>query len=458
MGKIIYLEGSRAVGKTTLLKNLKQKYPNLVIIDGFARKDFSFDLNNYNDFLLNEKLYLECDIAEYNVLRNNNRTVIWVKGPYTDVYFTQTFPKTIKKDWNIYSIFRDKIEAIKKCFPDEIVYLDASEKTIYERYLNDNNKRETMSEWMKWLPDFRKFYINDCNAKVIKTDNLSPEEVQDEFERRVLNNDIGITSKIVERNGITYPELKEIGFSFIDYNIKANFTIEQLNNDFHTICNSGLFINQVHLPYISKEGILDTKEKYDEYIESCKRGLIFCMENCISFAVLHPVTFEKWMKDYGILNRYEANLFYIKELLSMTKNSSCYLAIENLPCQEFSSPIEFKKLFTDINTNNIGLCFDSGHAIINNYNYSDFRDSLGDKIKVLHLNSNDGETDLHLSIEEGIVDVKQLKENIILGSDTLLSSEIKCPSNMPKHLLIKKLTKELYILKDVYNDSITRGE
>ena len=454
MGRIIYLEGSRAVGKTTLLKKLKQKFPNLVIIDGFARKDFSFDLKQLDDFILNEKLYLACDIAEYNELRNNNRTVIWVKGPYTDVYFTRTFPKTINKDWNISTLLKKELELIENCTPDEIVYLDASEKTILDRYSKDSNKRATMTEWMKWLPEFRNHYLNKRCAKIIKTDNLSPEEVMLEFERRFLKNNIGISSKLIERNHLSFVDIKKIGYSFIDYNIERTFSEEKMNNDFYSICNSGLYINQAHLPYVSTPGILNTKEKYDEYISSCQNTLEFCVKKNIPYAVLHPLTFEKWMTNFGLNSRYEANIFYINKLLTTIKNTKCILAIENLPCLEFSSPTEFMKLFSDLNSSNIGFCFDSGHAAINNFSYKDFSCILDKKICVFHLNSNDGKNDSHLSIGTGKVNVEELKKSIVLYDGLYLCSEIKLPANMNKDLLEKELENEFKILEGIYNDSI----
>ena len=181
MSRIIYLEGSRAVGKTTLLKALKEHFPNLVVIDGYARKEFMFDTTLYDEFVINEKLYLSCAVAQYNVFKTLNRDVIIVKGPYTDAFYAETMLD------NQFSDIKDGqlskyIDEAYKCKPDMIIYLDASKDTVEKRCRNDSHIRKTMDIFMeKWIDNFSSFFKNKPCTKVINTDDLTAEEVFDKF-------------------------------------------------------------------------------------------------------------------------------------------------------------------------------------------------------------------------------------------------------------------------------------
>lgn len=185
MGIIIYLEGSRAVGKTTLLKNLVKKNPDYVVIDGFSRKEYLFDTNSFEGFVINEKLYLAGAIAQYKVLKNSDTVSVIVKGPYTDVFYAEKVLKEKYSNEMIDEELRRLIEMTKLCKPDEIIYLDAETETILSRAESDEKERKTMSEFMeKWLVDFRNYYISK-NAVVIRTDGKSHEEVYSLFMEKI---------------------------------------------------------------------------------------------------------------------------------------------------------------------------------------------------------------------------------------------------------------------------------
>ena len=145
MNKIIYLEGSRAVGKSTLLKNIKSKYPEFVIIDGSARKEYSFNHSILNEYIINEKLYLACNIAQYKVVKELDTTIIIVKGPYTDAFYAKRFGEMqFGASFLENNDLINYIEEALNCSPDLIVYLDAAKETIMQRYLNDTKKRSSM--------------------------------------------------------------------------------------------------------------------------------------------------------------------------------------------------------------------------------------------------------------------------------------------------------------------------
>ena len=188
MGKIFYLEGSRAVGKTTLLRNIRRNAPNFIVIDGYARKEFMFDTTKLDEFIINEKLYLACDLVQYDILKNEDSPVVIVKGPYTDVYYAEryiqkVFPAQDIKKTSLYPY----IERVKKyCTPDGIIYLDAPVEIIKKRCAGDSHFRKTMDEFLKnWLEDFERYFKSFSLTKVLDTSDKDEMVVYREFMKMI---------------------------------------------------------------------------------------------------------------------------------------------------------------------------------------------------------------------------------------------------------------------------------
>lgn len=188
MSKIIYLEGSRAVGKTTLLKNIKRRGLNINVIDGYARKEFMFDTTRFQEFILNEKLYFACDLAQYDVLKEEDSPTIIVKGPYTDVYYAErymekVFPMKQIQETELYPYIKNIKE---HCVPDGIIYLDASLETIQKRYASDDHRRRTMDEFLNnWLDDFAHYFKSNPLTKIIDTNEKDEQMVYYDFMKMI---------------------------------------------------------------------------------------------------------------------------------------------------------------------------------------------------------------------------------------------------------------------------------
>lgn len=187
MNRIIYLEGSRAVGKTTLLQNVKKQHPEYIVIDGSARKEYSFDNTNLDEYIINEKLYLACNVAQYEVLRSVDTTVIIVKGPYTDAFYAERFGKMQFGDAFLErEEINEYLATAKKCEPDMIIYLDACEEEILSRYKSDAKVRSSMKQFMNdWLIPFEQFYKENRKTRIIDTNGKTADEVCFEFMRLI---------------------------------------------------------------------------------------------------------------------------------------------------------------------------------------------------------------------------------------------------------------------------------
>lgn len=186
MNKIIYLEGSRAVGKSTLLSNIKKHHPEVVVIDGAARKEFMFDNSILNEFIINEKLYLACAVAQYKVLKTLDTIAVIVKGPFTDAFYAETYGERVFGEQFLCNNLNEYIDMAKQCEPDMIVYLDAPKSVIYERFSLDTKRRTSMNTFLEeWLDDFDKYYKSNPKTVIIDTTNKEPDDVYKEFYRLV---------------------------------------------------------------------------------------------------------------------------------------------------------------------------------------------------------------------------------------------------------------------------------
>ena len=102
----------------------------------------------------------------------------------------------------------------------------------------------------------------------------------------------------------------------------------------------------------------------------------------------------------------ESNTIYWDNLCSEYKNVNIYL--ENMfdDTPELLSRVAKNLTFTK----NFGVCLDIAHAFLSKIPLSEWIQSLEGHIKHIHINDNDGEEDLHLSIGSGKMDWSVLKD------------------------------------------------
>ena len=156
-----------------------------MVIDGSARKEFMFDSTIFEDFIINEKLYLASNIVQYEVLKTLDTTIVITKGPYTDAFYAEKFGQMqFGKKFLLCDELDLYLEKAKACEPDLIVYLDASREEIISRYKKDEKRRSSMKEFLNnWLDSFEYFYKSNNKTIVIDTNNIDSESVYKEFVR-----------------------------------------------------------------------------------------------------------------------------------------------------------------------------------------------------------------------------------------------------------------------------------
>ncbi len=98
-------------------------------------------------------------------------------------------------------------------------------------------------------------------------------------------------------------------------------------------------------------------------------------------------------------------------LLPPAREAGITLAVENTydPAQYCAKDF-FNALFNAYDEEEVGLCYDSGHALMTNE--EDLLECFGDRLVAVHLHDNDGINDLHLPPGQGLADWQFLRYRI----------------------------------------------
>lgn len=181
---ILSLQGCMAVGKTTAVKYLQEHAPyvnisyeiNTDIVDEVKRR--GLDKNKYEDYLEIQKLWLNKEVTRYHKAKNFPCNIMDF-GAEEIEFYTLNYPKTIEQDWEIENALHEELEAVRKCMPTRILFLDASNETLLRHKENDPTRsRNFFEHHLKYLlPLKRAWFIGRENVDVLNVDNLDADEV-----------------------------------------------------------------------------------------------------------------------------------------------------------------------------------------------------------------------------------------------------------------------------------------
>ncbi|ANP82426.1 ATP-binding protein [Bacillus sp. B25(2016b)] len=163
---VISLQGPMASGKTTLAKRLEKRGFRVIYENPYPivekRKKLNLDMNSKVGFIMNQKMFMEAKIKEFQNVKNS--VVIFDRGPEDIEFFTLFYPTIIGEEWDIETELKDELYKLRECRSDAIFYLDVTKKNVYARKNNDDRTRnrstfeeqfklvETEKDWYKQFP------------------------------------------------------------------------------------------------------------------------------------------------------------------------------------------------------------------------------------------------------------------------------------------------------------------
>ena len=198
-------------------------------------------------------------------------------------------------------------------------------------------------------------------------------------------------------NGFKHIELD--GPVFENLNRKLEINKNDINLSFHAPLELALAIK---LPEIRKANI-------DYY----KKLIDFAQEYGSEWITLHlgPYLAYCFSKEQAL----DSLILSLSELVKYAEEKKIILAIENFrnsrkdPYPYFqlgTDIVEFEKIFSEINSDSLKMCFDIGHANITG-NLFDYIKKFKDKIHLIHVHDNFGERDEHLVCGKGNINWKK---------------------------------------------------
>lgn len=136
-------------------------------------------------------------------------------------------------------------------------------------------------------------------------------------------------------------------------------------------------------------------------IADTERCLVWCGRLELPWMVMHPGTLPGGWDKAHRQRIFEANLAFFRRFLPLMEEHRVGIAIENTSDafngRAFgSTPDDLCELCDALDHELVGLCWDTGHALLQKLPQREAIGSLGQRLKVLHVQDNDGRADHHL--------------------------------------------------------------
>lgn len=181
---ILSLQGCMAVGKTTAVQYLREHAPyvniscetNTHIVEEVKRR--KLDKNVYEDYLEIQRLWINNEVVRYHKTKEFACSIMDF-GAEEIEFYTLNYPKSIGKNWDIENALKKELEQVRKCMPQRVLFLDASDEVLLRHKENDlTRSRNFFEHYLKYLlPLKRNWFIGRENVDVLNVDDLSAEEV-----------------------------------------------------------------------------------------------------------------------------------------------------------------------------------------------------------------------------------------------------------------------------------------
>lgn len=212
-----------------------------------------------------------------------------------------------------------------------------------------------------------------------------------------MNISIGL-SKLID-----FKKMREIGFDGVDLYLPLEATetdsfFDDYMLKYKEIADAGLAVSQTHLPYWPSHYPPIGNGEYQDFEDKMLPSFIKSIEltkkmNCKT-AVIH-LYFEADRE-----RSQKGNIQLISKLLPVLEANDVVLAIENIYALNYSdghlSNAEDLLFYTKhFNNPHVGICLDTGHAVIRGENPLDMLKSVADDLAALHIHTTTPGMDLH---------------------------------------------------------------
>ncbi|MFO7890025.1 MAG: sugar phosphate isomerase/epimerase [bacterium] len=173
------------------------------------------------------------------------------------------------------------------------------------------------------------------------------------------------------------------------------------------IDHSGILVKAIHMPMNGVD--ISHPEEYDRVksIREVEKAVLVAHRLGAGLVVVHPGGMCNNFSDRG--KRLSHSINSLREIVEFSQQWNVKLAIENTPPGRLGDQWEeIHKIITEIISEYIGICFDTGHYILNKKNIGKVKLNLEKEpinwqknLFHIHIHDNDRKQDLHLLPGEG---------------------------------------------------------
>ena len=152
----------------------------------------------------------------------------------------------------------------------------------------------------------------------------------------------------------------------------------------------------------------------------------------VDFAVLHPNTTTLPQESFDRAAQYDSVMSHLAPFIEHGNRVGVNIVVENMRVVHGSAPVhrycqEPDELCDIADALGIGVCWDFGHAHISGVKQSEGLAYVGKRLKVLHVNDNFADDDIHLLPFTGTLDWKDAMHGLSLAEfDGLFNYELSC--------------------------------
>ena len=210
----------------------------------------------------------------------------------------------------------------------------------------------------------------------------------------------------------TIDAIKEAGFKdvFVQWYNNNDWNPSQ-EEQLKYVREQNLNVIFAHLGYQNMNDLWLDNEAGNRLVDRYKNDIRICKENNIPMVIMH-LTSKKEAPKYN-----ELGIKRLQEIVDFAKSLDVKVAFENTKIKGY---IDY--VIENIDNDNVGICFDSGHYHVHFKDELDFP-KFKNRIIAVHLHDNDQSSDQHLIPFDGTLDwektIKHLKENNYDGPITM---------------------------------------
>lgn len=207
---------------------------------------------------------------------------------------------------------------------------------------------------------------------------------------------------VIENFAEGFATLAEIGFQGVDFPIMClNGVKENRDATIQKIAEqakeSGIQFAQGHLPFIGQSAGTPDLESFKPVVFD---ALDAAKALGIQYAVMHPNSASVPLERYNKTAEYDNVMNYFAPFVEYANKIGVDMVVENMRSLKTGAPAHRycaapDELCDIADACGIGVCWDTGHANITGLCQSEALRYVGDRLKVVHLNDNEGQGDVH---------------------------------------------------------------